>query len=228
MHFPHKLFRPSQGPVRPATMPGMTQDVSRIPADTMEPHRLAGILTFLQEAERLKDTIRSGSTRKGRPESTAEHSWRLTLMVLLFQKELEGIDLLKLVKLCVVHDLGEAISGDIPAPLQKDGDDREAREREDFQILCAGLAEDVAGDLLGLWDEYAAASTVEARLAKAFDKLETVLQHHLMPPQSAEFHAFNLTYGRSRTDAFPLTRQIREIVDSQTRALVSKAQDRND
>jgi len=205
----------------------MTDDGSKHPADTMEPQRLSGILTFLQEAERLKDTIRSGSTRKGRPESTAEHSWRLTLMVLLFQNELEGIDLLKLVKLCVVHDLGEAISGDIPAPLQQDGDDREARERQDFQTLCVGLPEDVAEDLLGLWDEYAGASTAEARLAKAFDKLETILQHHLMPPQSAEFHGFNLTYGTSRTDAFPLTRQIREIVDDQTRALVSEAQDRN-
>lgn len=148
-------------------------------------------------------------------------------MVLLFENELDGIDLLKLVKLCVVHDLGEAISGDIPAPLQQDGDDREARERQDFQTLCNGLPEDIAKDLLGLWDEYAGAATAEARLAKAFDKLETILQHHLMPPQSAEFHAFNLTYGTSRTEQFPLTRQIREIVDARTRALVSEAQDRN-
>lgn len=205
----------------------MTQDVPKFPADTMAPQRLAGILTFLQEAERLKDTIRSGSTRKGRPESTAEHSWRLALMVLLFENELDGIDLLKLVKLCVVHDLGEAISGDIPAPLQQDGDDREARERQDFQTLCIGLPEDISEDLLRLWDEYAGAATAEARLAKAFDKLETILQHHLMPPQSAEFHAFNLTYGTSRTEHFPLTRQIREIVDARTRALVSEAQDRN-
>ncbi|WP_422039247.1 HD domain-containing protein [Roseibium sp.] len=205
----------------------MTQDVPNSPADTMAPQRLAGILTFLQETERLKDTIRSGSTRKGRPESTAEHSWRLALMVLLFEKELAGIDLLKLVKLCVVHDLGEAISGDVPAPLQQDGDDREARERQDFQTLCSGLPEDLAEDLLDLWDEYAGAATAEARLAKAFDKLETILQHHLMPPQSAEFHAFNLTYGTSRTDAFPLTQQIRRIVDDRTRALVSEAQDSN-
>jgi len=191
-------------------------------------HRLDGILKFLQAAEKLKDTLRSGSSRQGRPESTAEHSWRLALMVLLFEKNLDGVDFLKLLKLCLIHDLGEAISGDVPAPLQQEGDDREARERRDFQTLCEDLPADLATELLALWDEYAGAATAEARLAKAFDKLETILQHQLMPPQSAEFHAFNLGYGRNRTDAFELTRQIRAIVDGNTREIIAKTQDRAD
>lgn len=191
-------------------------------AAAMPPKRLDGILTFLQEAERLKDTLRSGSTRLGRPESTAEHSWRLTLMVLLFEKDLAGIDFLKLVKLCLIHDLGEAISGDVPAPLQQEGDARLERERRDFQVLCGDLPDDLGEDLLGLWDEYAEAKTPEACLAKAFDKLETILQHQLMPPQSTEFHAFNLTYGRMRTDAFQLTRQIRDAVDANTREIIAR------
>ncbi len=193
-----------------------------MPAAAMQPQRLTGLLAFLQEAERLKDTLRSGSTRQGRPESTAEHSWRLALMVLLFERELAGVDLSRLMKLCLIHDLGEAISGDVPAPLQRDGDDREKRERADFQTLCASLPADVSRDFLVLWDEYAQAETLEARLAKAFDKLETIKQHHLMPPQSVEFHEFNLTYGRERTDVFPLTRQIRDIVDENTLQILSE------
>ena len=82
----------------------------------LDEDRLTGILAFLQAAEQLKDTLRSGTTRRGRPESTAEHSWRLTLMVMLFEKELIGLDLTRLLKLSIVHDLGEAISGDVPAP----------------------------------------------------------------------------------------------------------------
>lgn len=194
---------------------------SETPA-AIQPERLAGLLKFLQEAERLKDTLRSGTTRQNRPESTAEHSWRLALMIVLFEKELSGIDLTKLLKLCLVHDLGEAISGDVPAPLQQDGDNREERERADFQTLCTDLPIDVSDELLALWDEYARAETAEARLAKAFDKLETILQHHLMPPQSVEFHEFNLAYGRERTDAFPLTRQIREMVDASTLSILSE------
>ncbi|PVB60182.1 HD domain-containing protein [Labrenzia sp. 011] len=186
----------------------------------MDDERLSGILTFLQSAEQLKDTIRSGSTRKGRPESTAEHSWRLALMVLLLEKELEDIDFLKLLKLCLIHDLGEAISGDIPAPEQQPGDNRQARERADFQTLCAPLPQDLAKQLLVLWDEYAEAATVEARFAKAFDKLETIFQHLLMPPPSAGFYEFNLTYGRDRTDYHPLTRQIRERADAGTRETI--------
>lgn len=197
-------------------------------AAAMPPHRLQGILEFLQEAERLKDTLRSGSTRQGRAESTAEHSWRLSLMLLLFERELAGIDFLKLLKLCLIHDLGEAISGDVPAPLQQDGDRREERERKDFQTLCTGLPADLASELLALWDEYARAQTPEARLAKAFDKLETILQHHLMPPQSAAFHDFNLSYGRNRTDAFELTRQIREFVDGKTREILANLDDQDD
>lgn len=183
--------------------------------------RLSGLLDFLQAAEQLKDTLRSGSTRKGRKESTAEHSWRLAFMILVFEKELGEVDIPKLLKLCLIHDLGEAISGDIPAPEQTPGDDRQDRERRDFQELCAPLPADTAQDLLSLWDEYAGAQTLEARLAKAFDKLETMLQHQLMPPRSVIFHDFNLSYGRSHTDGFPLTRQIRAFVDARTREIIA-------
>jgi putative hydrolase of HD superfamily len=200
----------------------MTRNDADIPS-AIAPDRLAGILAFLQAAEQLKDTLRSGSTRTGRPESTAEHSWRLALMALLFETELHGIDLLKLVKLTIVHDLGEAISGDIPAPQQKPDDDREARERRVFQTLCAPLPVDIAAELLALWDEYAAAGTPEARLAKGFDKLETMLQHVLMPLQDTAFYEFNLGYGRKYTDSSPLTSQIRAEVDARTRALLDRA-----
>ncbi|GAB4513708.1 MAG: HD domain-containing protein [Roseibium sp.] len=201
----------------------MTQTDPASPQIAIEPNRLDGILAFLQATEQLKDTIRSGSTRKGRPESTAEHSWRLALMALLFQEELAGIDMLRLLKLTIVHDLGEAISGDIPAPLQKPDDDRPARERRDFVTLCAPLPDDIASEMLALFDEYVAAETPEARLAKGFDKLETMLQHVLMPLQNAAFYDFNLTYGRDRTDGTALTRQIREKVDALTQALLDKA-----
>ncbi len=184
------------------------------------PERLTGILEFFQAAAQLKDTIRSGFTGQGRPESTAEHSWRLALMVLLFEQDLGDVDVLKLLKLCLIHDLGEVLSGDVPAPQQRPDDDRQARERRDFQTLCEPLSEDLSTELLAIWDEYSEAKTQEARYAKAFDKLETIFQHLLMPPPSAGFYRFNLTYGRDRTDVTPLTRQIRAVADAGTRAVM--------
>lgn len=91
------------------------------PAVSDDSARLEGIIAFLQAAEQLKDTLRSGITTQGRPESTAEHSWRLCLMAMLFDRELGEYDRLKLLKLCIVHDLGEAISGDVPATRQVAG-----------------------------------------------------------------------------------------------------------
>ncbi|WFE88244.1 HD domain-containing protein [Roseibium porphyridii] len=201
-----------------------------IPADKASPlarmdaDRLSGLLSFLQAAEQLKDTLRSGTTRKKRPESTAEHTWRLALMVLVFERELEGLDLQRLIKLCLIHDLGEAISGDVPAPSQRQDDDRQERERRDFETLCAPLPKDMRDHLMALWLEYAAAETAEAQLAKAFDKLETMLQHLLMPPGDVIFYEFNLTYGRERTDFSPLTRQIRDLVDNGTRQIMEDLQ----
>ena len=95
------------------------------------PHRHDRILAFLQEAGALKDTLRSAHTRAGRPESVAEHSWSLCLLVLLLEPEMDGIDALKLMRLCLIHDLGEAISGDVPATEQRSEDGKTDRERAD-------------------------------------------------------------------------------------------------
>jgi len=89
-------------------------------------------LEFLRAAERLKDTLRSAYTVNGRTESVADHSWRLTLLVMTFADRLPGMDLLRLLKICIIHDLGEAVDGDIPAPQQDPGTDKSGKERDDF------------------------------------------------------------------------------------------------
>ena len=185
--------------------------------DVIEPGRLGAVLAFLQAAEQLKDTLRSGRTAGGRQESTAEHTWRLCLMVMLFERELAGCDLLRLLKLCIVHDLGEAISGDVPAVEQSDHPDRAARERADLVSLCAPLPADLRDEVVELWDDYAGARSPEAVLAKGFDKLETMLQHLAGRNAPGFDYAFNLTYGLKQTDAHPLLRRIRASVDAQTR-----------
>ncbi len=179
--------------------------------------RVSRILEFVQLTEQLKDTLRSGVTAGGRAESTAEHSWRLCLMVLVFGSDLPELDLLHLLKLCIIHDLGEAISGDVPATMQADDPGRAARERADLITLCEPLPSDLSQELLALWDEYAAGATPEAAAAKGFDKLETMLQH-LVGQNPPDFdYRFNLTYGRSYTDRHPLLAELRTLVDDQTR-----------
>ena len=68
----------------------------------------------LAVAERLKDTIRHCYTSKGRQESVAEHSWMMTLMAFFMKNEFPDADINKIIQMCIIHDLGECFTGDIP------------------------------------------------------------------------------------------------------------------
>jgi putative hydrolase of HD superfamily len=188
----------------------------RDPHPAIEPARLEAILAFVQAAERLKDTLRSGRTRQGRAESTAEHSWRLCLLAMMFEREVAGLDMARLLKLLVVHDLGEAISGDTPAVEQHADPHRAERERADLLSLCSPLPDDLRDALLDIWDDYAAGRSPEAVMAKGFDKIETMMQHLVGRNDPGFDYAFNLTYGLAQTSKHPLLRQIRSVVDAQT------------
>lgn len=185
--------------------------------DSPDPVRLLALIEFLDRAEALKDTLRSGATRRGRRESTAEHTWRLCLMAMLLTRETPECDPLRLLRICIVHDLGEAISGDVPAVDQAADDGREARERADLATLCAPLPEDLRAEILDLWDDYAAGESPEARAAKGLDKIETLLQHAVGDNPPGFDLGFNLGYGRTRTGATPLLRALRAMADARTR-----------
>jgi putative hydrolase of HD superfamily len=185
---------------------------------------LAGILDFLRAAERLKTVTRSAYTSTGDRESVAEHTWRVSLMALLLAPEFPDVDFAKLVKICIVHDLGEAIGGDIPAPEQArriaagESAGKSADERRDLLTLVAPLAPALREEIVALWDEYEAARTPEAKLAKALDKLETILQHTQgrNPPEFD--YRFNLGYGRAHTAEPPLIAAMRAVLDEATEA----------
>ena len=193
--------------------------------EATEAARLDGILEFLRATERLKVTHRSAYTSTGQLESVAEHSWRVCLMALVLHEEFPGVDLAKLLAMCVVHDLGEAIGGDVPAPEQVRrlaADPTAAKspqEREDLLTLLAPLPPSVRSSITALWDEYEGASSPEARVAKALDKLETILQH-TQGDNPADFdYRFNLGYGRSFTAGHPLIVRLREALDRETARL---------
>lgn len=183
---------------------------------------LAGILDFLRAAERLKINTRSAYTSTGQAESVAEHTWRLCLMALVLAPEYPQVDFSRLIRICLVHDLGEAVGGDVPAPEQarrlaaglETG--KGESERRDLHTLLAPLPESLRHEIAGLWEEYEAARTPEARLAKALDKLETILQHNQgMNPAGFDYR-FNLGYGQAQTRGDPLIERIRAILDAET------------
>ena len=183
----------------------------------MHPSELAGTLDFLRAAEALKTTRRSGWTSAGEPESVAEHTWRLCLMALVLHREFPDADLARVLKICIVHDLGEAIGGDVPAPEQAArGTAKADDERRDLLRLVEPLPAGTRDEIVALWDEYEAARTPEARLAKALDKLETILQHTQGANPPGFDYRFNLGYGRAYTGDHPLLAEVRALLDAET------------
>ena len=139
----------------------------------MEPEKL---LKSLSVAERLKDATRHCYTSGGRRESVAEHSWRITLMAYWISDEFPEADLEKLMKMCLIHDLGEAFTGDIPTFNKTEAD--EQKESSLLGEWVAGLPQPFADEMRALYQEMEERETLEARIYKALDNLEALIQHN--------------------------------------------------
>ena len=152
-------------------------------------------LDILHVAERLKDTPRHCTTSNGRTESVAEHSWRVSLMASLLRHEFPDLDMDKVVNMCLIHDLGECFTGDIPAFVKTDAD----RKTEDALLdqWVKSLPEELSADISALYKEMDAQETAEAKLYKALDKLEALIQHNESPLStwSENEYELNKTYA---------------------------------
>ena len=178
--------------------------------------KLEHYLRFMREAERLKNVLRSAHTSTGRHESTAEHTWRLALLALVLADEKPELDQQRVLAMCLVHDLGEAYDGDIPAVEQSDPAVKAAAELSAMERLAPLLPDAAAVRIRALWEEYEACATPEARWVKALDKAETILQHNQGANPAGFDYDFNLTYGAEwfRDDA--LLRELRSLLDAET------------
>ena len=114
----------------------------------MEPEKL---LEALHTAEKLKDTTRHCYTSKGRHESVAEHSWRIALMAFWLRDEFPQADMDKVIRMCLIHDLGECFTGDIPAF------DKTAADEAAEEALLSRWVDSLPESAIATWEpqEYA-------------------------------------------------------------------------
>lgn len=152
-------------------------------------------IEFMKVMEHMKDNTRHSWTSGGRRESVAEHSWRTALMALMVKDEFPEADIDRVIRMCLLHDIGEAVTGDIPTFDKTDAD--EAEERRSLQCLVDSLPAPWPEDLTALFDEMEAMETLEAKIYKALDRMEAILQHNeadistWLPLE----YQLNLTYG---------------------------------
>lgn len=152
-------------------------------------------LEIMHVAERLKDTMRHSWTSQGRRESVAEHSWRLTVMAWFMRDAFPEADSEKLMAMAALHDLGEAFTGDIPAFVKTDAD--RAEENAQMERWCGEVPAPYGEELRALFREMEEMESLEARIIKALDKLEALIQHNeadistWLPLE----YELNMTYG---------------------------------
>ena len=147
-------------------------------------------LEILHVAERLKDTPRHCTTTNGRIESVAEHSWRVSLMAFLLKEQFPEADMDKVQQMCLIHDLGECFTGDIPVFRKTESD----RDAEDYllQQWVHSLPAEISASMEALYEEMEAQQTPESKIYKALDKLEAVIQHNESPIETWEGHEYEL------------------------------------
>lgn len=182
-------------------------------------------LDVLHIAERLKDELRHCDTSKGRRESVAEHSWRMTLMAYFMKDEFPEVDIDKVIKMCMIHDLGECFTGDIPSFLKSSAD--EQKEDQALEQWVASLPAPYAQELRALYAEMNARQTPEAKLYKVIDKLEAVIQHNESDISSwtPNEYALNLTYADDVVAYSAYLRQLREAIRDDTKQKIAAAED---
>ena len=135
------------------------------------------LLDILSVAERLKDATRHCYTSGGRHESVAEHCWMASLMAYFLNDEFPEADMGKVIKMCLIHDLGEAFTGDIPSFYKTA--DHEKEEEACLYRWIESLPECYRDEMLSLYDEMAKRETLEAKIYKAIDGMEAVIQHNM-------------------------------------------------
>ena len=183
-------------------------------------------LDFLAIAEKLKCNTRHSWTSTGRRESVAEHSWRLALMAYLVRDEFPELDMDRVIQMCLFHDMGEAVTGDIPAFEKTEQD--ETVESRAVQTLLEKLPQPYAAEVTELFREMDERKTGEAKLYKALDKLEAVIQHNeadistWLPLE----YELQLTYGEKECDCFPYIQRLRELVREDSKAKIKEASEK--
>ena len=187
----------------------------------MRPEEFLRILT---QAARLKLTMRHCYTVGDRKESVADHSWRIALMAMLLTgvDEYRDLNMDRVIRMCLIHDLGESFTGDIPT-VEKTDSDTEA-EDDLFLNWVMTFPEPQRTEWAGLLEEMEALNTREAKLYKALDKLEALISHNesdLSTWLPLEYD-LQLTYGQENMQFSQYLKELRALIDTWTRDKIEK------
>ena len=184
-------------------------------------------IDIMRTTGRLKDMTRHSWTAGGRHESVAEHTYHLLMMAYFCRDEFPEADMVRVMEMCLFHDMGEAFTGDIPAFEKTNADESEEARQVDAWIrsLPEGYREQVGA----LFAEMNAMESMEAKIYKALDKLEAVIQHNEADISTwipLEYQ-LNLDYGQKETQFSEFFRKVRQLAKEDSEEKIERERRRN-
>ena len=174
------------------------------------------LLELMNTAERLKNVTRHCYTSQGRHESVAEHCWMAMLMAFFMRDEFPEADMDKVMKMLLIHDMGEAFTGDIPTFNKTD--EHEQREERLLDKWVDSLPQPYKAELSELYAEMEELSTLEAKIYKSIDGMEAVIQHHESPLDTwvEREYQVNLNHAIDKAAFSPYLAGLRQIIREDT------------
>ncbi|MBQ2694969.1 MAG: HD domain-containing protein [Clostridia bacterium] len=147
----------------------------------MKNDKLRKQIEFAVTVDKMKEVLRRNLVVSGeRRENDAEHSWHLALMAMLLEEySAEKVNIERVLKIALVHDLVEVYAGDTFAYDEKGYEDKEERERAAADKLFGSLESEQSAEFRALWDEFEAAETPESKYANAIDRIQPLILNYL-------------------------------------------------
>ena len=144
-------------------------------------------------------------------------------MALFLKDDFPDADMDKVIRMCIIHDLGECFTGDIPVFMKTDSD--EEKEELLLKEWVDHLPSPVREEIRDLYQEMAELETQEAKIYKSLDGLEAIVQHNESDIRTWEKHEYNLnmTYADERTAFSPVMHTLREAIREETREKIRRA-----
>lgn len=184
------------------------------------------LICFVRQIEKLKCNTRHSWTTSGRKESVAEHSFMLAVMAYLTKDAFPTADMNKVILMCLLHDFGEAVTGDIPA-FEKNAN-HEIEEEKAIEMLLSELPTAQREEMLSLFREMKEMETLEAKICKGLDRMEAVLQHNEASIETwlpLEYD-LQLAYGEKEVAFSPYLTELKKQLNEDTKRKIEMEQEK--
>ncbi|RJR25258.1 HD domain-containing protein [Candidatus Microgenomates bacterium] len=182
----------------------------------MKEELFKNLFEFFKAAEKLKAEIRHGHTSNvKRKESVAEHCWLSSLVAMVLMDKLKvKLDEIKVLKMVIIHDLGEAIAGDIPShEISERQKNKHITEKEGLKKIAKILKGKRGGEIVKLWEEFEEKKTPEACFVDAIDKFECIFQHLLAGVETWDEADFRYAFVDKQDMPFDFNGFMRDLKD---------------